>query len=374
VVRTKARIKEKFLWYQMSSDVEQYVLSCSTCSQKKKGGPHGHYPMQEYHAGAPMERVHIDFLGPLPKTATGNEHILVMVDQFTKWAEMIPLPTQTAETTARAAVNEFFMRFGCPFQLHSDQGRNFESRLFTAVCEVLQIQKKRTTPYRPSANGQAERYNRTIMDAVRCYVGKKAVIWDPHLPKLAGALRSSVNRQTGYTPNKLMLGREVNTPVDLVFPLPQSVETMEVGTFVKDLVQNMQKAHEIARQTLKSSQKIQKKRYDLRVLERSYNEGDIVYLMDTASIKGKCKKLSVPWKGPAIITKKISPALFRIKLKNAVFTVNHDRIKPCRDRTLPNWIVNFIQKPKDSENNKNNEDSNIYCFCRTTWNNQFMIH
>jgi hypothetical protein len=55
--------------------------------------------------------------------------ILMMVDQFTKWVECIPLPSQSAEETARAAVNQFFSRFGCPFQVFTDQGRNFESSL-----------------------------------------------------------------------------------------------------------------------------------------------------------------------------------------------------------------------------------------------------
>ena len=63
--------------------------------------------MTEYQAGAPIERVHLDFLGSLPKTKYGNEYILMMVDQFTKWVECIPLPTQTAEVTARAAVKLF---------------------------------------------------------------------------------------------------------------------------------------------------------------------------------------------------------------------------------------------------------------------------
>ena len=140
-----------------------------------------------------------------------------MVDQFTKWCEIIPLPSQTAEVTARAAVNEFFARFGCPFTVHKDQGRNFESKLFKAICELLMIHKTRTTPYRPSANGQVERYNRTLMDAVRCFVDESQRDWDEYLPQLACALRSSVNRHNGMTPNKMMLGREVNLPVDLMF-------------------------------------------------------------------------------------------------------------------------------------------------------------
>lgn len=93
--------------------------------------------MIKYHAGAPMERVHLDFLGPRPKTPKGNEYVRVMVDQFTKWVDCVPLPSQTAEVTAKAAVDEFFVRFGCPLEIFTDQGRNFESKLFTAVCDLL---------------------------------------------------------------------------------------------------------------------------------------------------------------------------------------------------------------------------------------------
>ncbi|GFO02428.1 Pol polyprotein [Plakobranchus ocellatus] len=94
----------------------------------------------------------------------------MIVDQFTKWVECLPLPSQTAEVTASAAVREFFSRFGCPLQIFTDQGRNFESNLFKSVCESLNINKSRTTPYHPSSNGQVERYNRTLLNAVRCYL------------------------------------------------------------------------------------------------------------------------------------------------------------------------------------------------------------
>lgn len=70
--------------------------------------------MTQFHAGVPMERVHMDILGPLPVTKNNNTYFLMMVDQFTKWVECIPLPTQSAEVTARAAINEFFSKFGYP--------------------------------------------------------------------------------------------------------------------------------------------------------------------------------------------------------------------------------------------------------------------
>ncbi|MES9880179.1 MAG: RNase H-like domain-containing protein [Sedimenticola sp.] len=372
IARTKSKVKEKFFWHGLSDSVHYYVTTCSACSANKKSDRYGKFPMTEFHAGAPMERVHIDFLGPLPKTPRGNEHILMMVDQFTKWVECIPLPSQVAEVTARAAVNEFFARFGMPFQLHSDQGRNFESKLFTAVCKALHIHKTRTTPYRPSSNGQVERYNRTLMDAVRCFIGKSQNQWDVELPQIAGAIRASVNRSTGFTANKLMLGREVNMPAHLLFPPSRRDPPDEdPGSYAAGLVHSLHQAHDTARTTLKTSLRRMKRNYDLRILQRTYEEGDVVHLLDTAVVKGKSKKLSPPWKGPGIIVKKISACIYRVKLKNSVFTTNHDRLKPCRDRVLPVWIRKW--KERDREEDVGEADDKLYCSCKKPWEGRFMI-
>lgn len=369
VKRTKARAKEKFFWHTLSDDVSKFVRSCEACNRNKKSDKHGKCPLTEFQVGSPMERIHIDFLGPLPRTTRGNEHVLMMVDQFTKWVECVPLPSQTAEVTARAAVNTFFSRFGCPLQIHSDQGRNFEGKLFAALCEALEIHKTRTTPYRPSSNGQVERFNRTLMNAVRCYIEGKQKDWDLHIPQIAGALRASVNRSTGFSANKLMLGREVNMPAALVFPVARKEGVTPEG-YVEQLQQDIAEAHQMARNQLKTSIKRMKRNYDLRIMTRAYEEGDAVYVLDTATIKGKCKKLSPPWKGPGVIAKKISAYLFRVKLRNAVCVMNHDRLKPCRDRQLPKWIMNWKTNPQVDDTSS---DSEKYCFCRQTWNERFMI-
>ena len=72
-----------------------------------------------YHAGMPMERVHMDVLSPLPPSEMGNRYILVLVDQFTKRVECFPLVEQTAERVASLVVNEFFLRLGLPFRIHT---------------------------------------------------------------------------------------------------------------------------------------------------------------------------------------------------------------------------------------------------------------
>ena len=358
--RTRDRMREKFTWFGMGKDVSNYVAGCAQCNQNKGTTRQGKCRMTEYQAGAPMERVHIDFLGPLPKSPRGNEYVLMIVDQFTKWVECIPVPNQSAEETARAAVDGFFARFGTPFQIFSDQGRNFESKLFTELCRVLEIHKARTTPYRPSSNGQVERYNRTLMDAVRCFIGKSQKQWDLHLQQIAGALRSSVNRMTGFTANMMMLGREVNTPAGLMFPC-KAVERQTTEVYTRELLSIMEKAHETARQVMKATSKRMKRNYDLRILERTYQVGDPVYLLDTAVTKGRCKKLSPLWKGPGVIVAKLSAFIFRVKLRNSVFVANHDRLKLCRDREIPQWIKMWKRNPDDAVLKPARGDDRVYC-------------
>ena len=104
-----------------------------------------------------------------------------MVDQFTKWVECVPLPSQNTEETARAAINYFFSRFGFPYQIFTDRGTNFESNLFKQLCERLRIHKTRTTAFRPSANGQVERFNATLIAMLRTLDESQKKHWKQHV-------------------------------------------------------------------------------------------------------------------------------------------------------------------------------------------------
>ena len=156
-----------------------------------------------------------------------------------------------------------------------------------------------------------------------CYVDKAQNCWDEHLTQIAGALRSAVNRNSGFTAKKLMLGWGVNIPVDLFYPAPRR------GTPA------LQTAHESARGRLRTSEKRMKQEYDLKAYFRAYEERDLVYIFDTATVKGKCRKLSPFRKGTGIVIKKLSPYLYRVKTKVAVMVASHDRLKKCAENDIP---------------------------------------
>ena len=100
------------------------------------------------------------FLSPLP-LSNGNQHILLIGNHFSKWYEATPLLNQTASTTAVAFLENWICRFGRPHIIHSDEGRNFEEKLFKSLNQALQVDKTRTTAFRPQSNAAEERMNRT---------------------------------------------------------------------------------------------------------------------------------------------------------------------------------------------------------------------
>ncbi len=117
-------------------------------------------------------------MGPLPETAHGNKHILVLMVHFTKWCEAFPTKDQKASTVAQLLVSKVFSRFGPPTVLHSDQGRNFDSILMHEVYNIMWIKKTRTTAYHPQCDGLAERQNRTLQSIISSFVSDHRLDWD----------------------------------------------------------------------------------------------------------------------------------------------------------------------------------------------------
>lgn len=339
--RTLGRIRQKYHWYGMRQDVEWYVKQCASCAATKHGNRSIRAHLQQYHAGCPMERIHMDILGPFPESDRGNKYILVIMDQFTKWVEAYPVPDQSAETTARTLVMECLSKIGAPLAIHTDQGRNFESGLFKGICRLFQIAKTRTTPYHPASNGQVERFNRTLLQMLRCYVHENHRDWDVYLPLLTSAYRAVPHSTTGFSPNRMMLGREVNMPGDLNTEQAKEIKPGTTTEYVQELTENLESIHSLAREHLKSAQQRQKRNYDVRATENAYTIGDLVFVRDSTKKKGHSPKLQKIWAGPAIVIKRLGPVLYQLRERKSTRVLHHDRLKPYHSAVIPHWISRF---------------------------------
>ena len=148
--KTVRKMQARFWRPGLTTTCHDYCSACLTCGKCKSRGKTPKAPLQPIASGYPMQRVHIDVIGPLPKSKKGNMYILTVQCSFTKWIEAYPLRNQKAKTCAESIVRNWVMRYGAPDSIHADQGRNFESALFREMCALLQIKKSRTTAYHPS--------------------------------------------------------------------------------------------------------------------------------------------------------------------------------------------------------------------------------
>ncbi|GFV14563.1 retrovirus-related Pol polyprotein from transposon 412 [Trichonephila clavipes] len=165
-MKTLQKVRECFYWNNVRSDVEKCCRICDPSAARKGLKKRTRGRLQLYNVGAPFERIAFDILGPLPRSSNDNNNILVVMDYFTKWPEAYPIPDQEASTVAEVLVQHWISRFGVPLQLHSDQERNFDSAVCKRLCEILAIDKTRTTALHPQSDGMVERFNRTILNSL----------------------------------------------------------------------------------------------------------------------------------------------------------------------------------------------------------------
>jgi len=165
----------------------------------------------------PCSRVVVDVLGRFSHMDHGNRYVLAAMDYFKKWPEAYTVPDREAETVVDALVEGMFSQFGDAVTIHSDQGRNFESRVFATMCERLGMHKTRTTALHPQSNGLAERFNRTLTQQLAIFTAEHQRDWDMHLPLVLMVYRSAVHDSTSCTPALLMLGQEIQTSAEVTF-------------------------------------------------------------------------------------------------------------------------------------------------------------
>ena len=309
--KTLSKIQSRFYWPGYRMDVQIWCAKCIVCHERKGPNRRNRGPLKPINIGVPFEKVGMDILGPFPVTARGNKFVLVIMDYFTKWPEAIPIPDMTAETVAAVFVDRWVSNFGVPYEVHSDQGRNFESELMNRTLELVGTGKTRTTPLHPQSDGLVERYNQTLLDYLAKFIDSEQSNWDILLRLALMAYRSAEHESTGFSPSIMLFGREMILPLDM---WRGSVSKSESAPeYVYQLKKTLNNIHKLAQDHLRVQIEKMKRNYDQRSIRTTFEDGDFVSLYTPVKRKGRCPKLQRDWVGPYKVIRQISDLVYQIQ-------------------------------------------------------------
>ena len=197
--RTYEEISRRFWWKGMWKTTRRWVRACDVCSRRKMSRPKRQGVPRFILCSYPFEMVSIDLLGPLPVTLSGNKYLLTILDCFSRWPIVVPLPDTSAPTVALALFQRLLTMHGRPTRILSDRGRQLISEAVKQLCATWDIKKIETTGYQPQSV-PVERFHRYLNSALTALHGRFGVNWDAYVDAVAFTYRVSVNESTGCSP------------------------------------------------------------------------------------------------------------------------------------------------------------------------------
>lgn len=250
--------------------------------------------------------IYIDFLGPYPRSKKGNTHIIIALDQLTKFVLVKALRKATTDTTLQFLQNQIFCVFGVPQTILSDNGKQFTSVEFGKVMTAYSINHVKTASYSPQANA-SERVNRSILAAIRSYIDPDQKNWDCHLPSIASALRTTIHSAIGMSPYEALFGQrmvEHGTDYKLLEKL-SALNNSEVHLLSKASQMNI--LHSYIKESLEKAHSDYEKVYNTRSRSIKYTVGEEVFRRNFI--------LSDATKG---ISAKLSPKFLKMRIRKVI--------------------------------------------------------
>jgi len=147
-------------------------------------------------------------LGPFPLASGQRKFLLVAIDYFTKWVEVEPLAQITEVKVENFIQNSIIFRFGIPWMIITDNGRQFENSKFQDFCQQYHISHRLTSVNHPQCNGEAEVTNQTILHGLKIRLNEAKGLWTEELHSVLWAYRMTARTSTGETQFNLTYGSE----------------------------------------------------------------------------------------------------------------------------------------------------------------------
>uniref|UniRef100_A0A9J7Z6B4 Gypsy retrotransposon integrase-like protein 1 n=1 Tax=Cyprinus carpio carpio TaxID=630221 RepID=A0A9J7Z6B4_CYPCA len=325
---TTQRIRDRFHWPGLEAKVKRFCQACPTCQATSPRTPPPSPLIPLPIIEVPFERIEIYIVGPLPKSARGHEHILVIVDYATRYPEAVPLRKATAKSIAQ----ELFLlasRVGLPSEILTDQGTPFMSRLMAVLCRLLRVKRLRTTVYHPQTDGLVERFNQTLKQMLRRVAAEDKRDWDLMIPYVLFGIREVPQASTGFTPFELLFGRQPRGLLDVAREAweQQPAPHRTIVEHVRHMRERIDRVMPLVREHLTRAQQAQQRHYNRAAQPREFQPGDRVMVLVPSSA---CKFLA-SWKGPYSVVERVGPVTYRLR-------------QPGRWQTEQLYHINLLKK------------------------------
>ncbi|KAF1333225.1 polyprotein, partial [Globisporangium splendens] len=347
VRRTQLKAAQWYYWPALEKDIHEYVGSCQTCARwksnnRKKVGLMMPIPTPQ----ECWDVVSMDFITGLP-VSEGFDAIFVTVDKLSKRPKYHPThSTADAEGTAKVFFEAVVRHHGLPKVIISDRDPKFTSDFWKSLTKLMGIKLSMTTSHRAQADGQTERQNLVLEDALRCMVSYHGDDWVSHLGTIEFAHATLVNESTKFTPFEVDTGRKVRNLIAQEFGVDEgNLEPVNIAEFAKNFAEKRQQVVKLAQENLKQAQERQKKYYDRKRREVEFNAGDLV-MLDTKNLPLKTVTQSTSLQKAKLAAKKVGP--FKIDSmvnKNAarlVLPPNMKRLHPAFNVEL---LSHYVENP-----------------------------
>lgn len=210
IVRMKMMARKYVWWPLIDKDIEKYVSECLPCQQVQ--------PVSKRSTTAswkptlvPFERVHLDF------AKHAGKEFLVISDAFSKFCD-VKLMTCTKLFKLEEMLSDFFLIFGLPTQLVTDNGPPFNAHGFEKFCQRHGIKLTHSPPYHPPSNGQAENAVKTVKQCFFKFLlgAESGLPIQRKLQKFLMYHNNSPSTVTGKTPYEMIFSFKPKTLLDLV--------------------------------------------------------------------------------------------------------------------------------------------------------------
>ncbi|GJS57785.1 hypothetical protein Tco_0652569 [Tanacetum coccineum] len=350
-------LKMLYWWPNMKADIATYVSKCLTCAKVKAEHqrPSGLLVQPDIPEWK-WEKITMDFITKLPKTAAGFDSIWVIVDRLTKSAHFLPMrETDSTEKLTRLYMKEIVARHGIPVSIISDRDSHFTSRVWQSLHKALGTQLDLSTTYHPHTDGQSERTIQTLEDMLRACVIDFRNGWDRNLPLVEISYNNSYHTSIKAAPFEALYGRKCCSPICWT-------EVGEAQLTAPEIIHKTTEKIFKIRDRMQAIRDRQKIYADKRCRPLKFEIGDKV-LLKVVTWKGvmrfgKCGKLNPRYIGPFRIIERIGPVAYRLELPQELSRVHNVfhvcNLKKClSDDTLVIPLeeiqlddkLNFVEEP-----------------------------